>query len=142
MGLASVLMPEDPPVVLNAMENAKDLQGSAQPAHSLSSSARASFISKERDAIHSAEYTVTLSEPSVNVSSDYFISEGCYRCGILLGESTSIISFNSQESTRQVCYGHFYRREAHSCLVRLICFQLPFYCLLSQSPAHQNSLCH
>lgn len=39
------------------------------------------------------------------------ISKGCYRCGILLGEGTSIVSFNSQESTRQVCYGRFYSRE-------------------------------
>ena len=97
MGLVSVLMPEDPPEVLNPMENAKDHQGSAQLAHSRGSAAHASFISKERDATHSAERIMALSEPLVNVSSDYFISEGYYRCGILLGESLSIISFNSQE---------------------------------------------
>lgn len=90
-------MLEDTPEVLNPMENAKDHQGSAQPAHSCGSSAHASFISKERDAPHSAEHVVALSEPLVNASSDYFISEGYYRCGILLGESISIILFNSQE---------------------------------------------
>ena len=97
MGLVSVLMLEGPPEVLNTMENAKDHQGSTQPAHSCGSSARASFVSKERDVIHSAEHTVALREPLVNVRSEYFISEGYCRCGILLGESTSIISFNSQE---------------------------------------------